>query len=175
MTNSIAKLPIIVSERERPFTTYPVAIQVILMDNQQRILLLSSPRRNRPNEWQVISGGLEANETVLDGARRETGEEAGPDVRVRPLGVLHVQTFKYDRRIPYMLGVYYLMAYEGGEVVPGDDMVGSAYRWWSIDKLRESAILYHPSTMLWLLERATAVYPLWHNHTNPLQPPLESP
>jgi hypothetical protein len=37
------------------------------------VLLLSSPTKNRLDEWQILSGAF---------------EEAGPDIQVRPLGTV---------------------------------------------------------------------------------------
>jgi 8-oxo-dGTP pyrophosphatase MutT (NUDIX family) len=68
----------------RRFACSAVAVQAIIVNADERLLLLSSPTRNRPGEWQIISGGLEAAETVLDGVLREVQEEAGPQLQVRP-------------------------------------------------------------------------------------------
>lgn len=64
-----------------------------------------------------------------------------------------------------MIAVDFLFAYEGGPVEPGDDMAGSAYRWWSLDKLRaERPHLLVPSEdEFWLLERAVTLYRLWRD------------
>lgn len=125
--------------RSRPFAAFPAAIQAVIINEYEELLLLASPTREPVRAWQVISGGLEAGETILDGALREVREEAGQGVRVRPLGIVHARTFQYDAYIPFMLSIYYLMAYEGGEIVPGDDMTGSAWRWWRVDELFASA------------------------------------
>lgn len=67
--------------------------------------------------------------------------------------------------IPYMLSIYYLMVYEGGEIVPGNDMAGSAWRWRRVDELFASSEPLHPSANdAWLLRRAVELYRLWHNH-----------
>ena len=54
---------------------------------------------------------------VLDGVLREMYEELGAGVRARSLGVVHVQSF--DAHVRYMIGINYLLAYEGGPIVPG--------------------------------------------------------
>ncbi|MCP4358267.1 MAG: NUDIX hydrolase, partial [Chloroflexi bacterium] len=149
---------------QRPFATFPVALQAIIINPQEEILLLASPTRE-PSGWQLISGGMEAEETILAGTLREVGEEVGDGVRVRPLGIVHTHTFTYDANISHMISVYYLMAYEGGEIIPGDDMAGSDWRWWSVDTLLASGEPVHPSTNYpWLLHRAVELYRLWHNH-----------
>lgn len=162
--------PVIVGlpPRERPFAAFAVAIQVIIVNEAEEVLLLSSPTRNKPGEWQVVSGGLDAGETVLAGALREAAEEVGDGVRLRPLGVCHVQSFHYDANVRHMIGIHYLMAYQGGTVVPGDDMAGSAYRWWSLAELETADVTFAPSTNLWRLRRAVELHRLWHKNPPPL-------
>ncbi len=62
--------PTILSAGERPFATFPVAVQAIIVNEQEQILLLSSGRRGRSGIWQTISGGLKAGETILWMLRR---------------------------------------------------------------------------------------------------------
>jgi ADP-ribose pyrophosphatase YjhB (NUDIX family) len=148
-------------------------VQAIIVREDERLLLLSSPTRNRLGEWQVISGSLEAAETVLAGVLREVREEAGPELRVRPLGVVHTHTFHFDAQVRYMIGIYYLLAYEGGAVQPGDDMRDAHYRWWSVEELTTGNIQFHVSTQLWILQRAVALYRCWKDLSAiPLQPEL---
>lgn len=162
--------PKILSAKGRPFATSAVALQAIVMDDHLRVLLMNNGRRG--GYWQTVSGGLEAQETVLDGTLREVREELGPEIRVRPLGIVHATTFHYDKQVPYMIGLYTLLAYEGGQPIPGDDMVGSELRWWTIDELSQENPPLHLSTHLWMLRRATQLYPLWRDHTDPLQLPI---
>ena len=158
----------------RRFACSAVAVQAIILKEDERLLLLSSPTRNRPGEWQIISGGLEAAETVLEGVLREVREEAGPQIQVRPLGVVHAHTFHFDAQVPYMIGIYYLLAYAGGEIQPGDDMHDAHYRWWSIEELTAANIRFHPSTHLWMLQRAVALYRCWKDQPAvPLQAALD--
>ena len=160
--------PNIVSLTGRPFAASAIALQAIIVNEKEQILLLNSPTRNQG--WQTISGGLEAGETILDGVRREVVEEVGPDVRVRPLGVVHVQTFHYDENVRFMVAIYYLMAYEGGTIVPGDDMKGSAYRWWNLGELEDESLPHHPTVIPWVLRRTIDLYRLWKDDPErPLQ------
>jgi hypothetical protein len=72
-----------------------------------------------------------------------------------------------------MIGIHYLLAYEGGEVQPGDDMHDAQYRWWTIEALTAANIRFHPSTHLWILQRAVALYRCWKDQPAvPLQPDL---
>ncbi len=153
----------------RRFACSAVALQAVVVNPEEKTLLLSSPTRNPNGAWQVVSGALEAGETVLEGTLREAREELG-NIRVRPLGTIHVQTFHYDENVQYMIAIYYLLAYEGGEVQPGDDMQGSQYRWWSLAELNDEKVnIVVPPGQKWILERAIELYRLWKGQTRELQ------
>jgi len=67
-------------------------------------------------------------------------------------------------------------AYEGGAVEPGDDMAGSAYRWWSAEELGDKDVrLIIPPGQKWLIERAVELYRLWKEREVDLQPELFHP
>jgi len=154
----------------RRFACSAVAVQAVVVSPQETTLLLSSPVRNPGGVWQVVSGALEAGETVLEGTLREAREELGPKIRLRPLGTIHVQTFHYDENIQYMIAIYYLLAYEGGEVLPGDDMQGSQYRWLSLSELDDENVkIVVPPGQTWILKRAIELYRLWKDQTLQLQ------
>lgn len=153
----------------RRFACSAVALQAVVVNPEEKTLLLSSPTRNPNGAWQVVSGALEAGETVLEGTLREAREELS-NIRVRPLGTIHVQTFHYDENVQYMIAIYYLLAYEGGEVQPGDDMQGSQYRWWSLAELNDEKVnIVVPPGQKWILERAIELYRLWKGQTRELQ------
>ncbi len=156
----------------RRFACSAVALQAVVVSPEEKILLLSSPTRNPDGAWQVVSGGLEAGETILAGTLREVSEELGSDLRVRPLGTIHAQTFHYDENVQYMIAIYYLLAYEGGEVQPGDDMQGSEYRWWTMAELEDENIkIVVPPDQKWILQRAIELYRLWKDQAWELQVP----
>ena len=166
----LSQQPTIVdSTVKRRFACSAVAVQGIIVNQEGKVLLLSSPVRNKDGAWQVISGALEAQETILDGTLREIGEEVGENVHVRPLGPVHVHTFNYDESVTYMIGVYYLLAYEGGPVQPGDDMRGSEFRWWSVEELVANNVkLDVPPEGIWILKRAVELYHLWKDQVDHL-------
>lgn len=165
-----SKQPIIVTlgSKPRQFATSAVAVQAIIVNQDQQVLLLSSPTPKQG--WQVVSGALEAGETLLAGTLREVYEELGKDIQVRPLGTVHIETFHYDEQVRFMVGSYYLFAYQGGRITPGDDMKGSKHRWWSMKEIEENGTDFHRSTKPWLLKRAIELYNLWEKENDlPLQ------
>ncbi len=162
--------PVMTAVNGRNFVCSAIAIQSIIVNQDQKVLLLSSPTRNSNRSWQIVSGALEAGETILAGVLRETREEVGVNLRVRPLGIVHAETYKYDENIQYMIAMYYLLAYEGGEVSPGDDMQDSEFRWWSIDEVEnEDVKLRVPPGQKWILRRAVELYSLWKGQNVTLQ------
>lgn len=103
-----------------------------------------------------MSGALEAGETILEGTLREVHEELGSDIQVRPLGTVHLETFQYDEQVQYMLGSYYLFTYAGGKIIPGDDMAGSLYRWWTLVELGKMELNF--SSIYQILDAKTGGY-----------------
>jgi 8-oxo-dGTP pyrophosphatase MutT (NUDIX family) len=143
----------------RELAAFPAAVLVLLVDEEDRALLLRKPG---DDAWQVVNGAMEAGETVLHAARRETHEEAGPAVRVRPVGVLHTMSFVLEGRPSPILSVVYLFAYEGGPVEPGDDMEGSEHAFVALDELANGAWpMEVPRGQPWLYERARLLMEWW--------------
>ena len=150
--------PVIRSENgKRQFVCSP-AVVVFVINPQEEFLFGFHATRQR---LEVVSGALEAEESVLEGALRELHEEMGSELQVRPLGVFHANTFRYDDNAQYMISLCYLMAYEGGEVIPGDDMAGYGYRWLGLDTLLSGEVEVGIPREKWLLQRAIDTYHLW--------------
>lgn len=159
----MATQPELVGANGRRFAGFAAAVLVFIIDpSTRRFLLLSSPpKRGRPG-WEVVNGGLEAGETLLEGVRREAAEEAGPHVRLRVLGAVHSWTYRYDDAVTHMLSLAFVASYLGGEVVPGDDMAGCEARWATLDEVRSlaasSALIPED---VWVFERALDCFDRW--------------
>ena len=150
--------PELVGLNGRRFAGFAAAVLVFIIDpDTRRFLLLSSPAKRRRPGWEIVNGGLEAGESVLEGVRREAAEEAGPDVRLAVLGSVHAWTYRYDDAVTHMLSLAFVASYLGGEIAPGDDMAGSTAWWASLDEIRrlssDDAGALIPED-LWLFERA---------------------
>ena len=159
---------------ERTFAAFPAAVLVVVVNDLEQILLLSHP--DRPGKWEVVNGGLEAGESVWDGALRECAEELGAEATVRPVSALHAMTVAYDDAIPNMISLVFVAAYEGGEVNPGDDMAGSSHQWANISDLLAGKIdVIVPRGQPWLFRRAVDAYRLWRGEDVELQIPVTAP
>lgn len=162
--------PLIVSENGlRSFACSPVAVVVLVVNDQEQLLFGYHDARQR---WEAVSGALEARESILDGAMRELREEMGPAIQARPLGVLHASTFRYDDNAQFMISIAYLMAYEGGNIQPGDDMSGGGYRWMTLDELELGQTAVSIPRERWILRRAVEMYRLWKDEEVVLQEPM---
>jgi 8-oxo-dGTP pyrophosphatase MutT (NUDIX family) len=151
--------PIVVDTRGRRFSASVAGVMAIIIDADERFLMLSSPKR--PDRWEVVNGALDGGETILDAVLREVSEEAGSEIRVRPLGVVHAYTYRYDDIVQHMISIAYLLACEGGEVRPGDDMAGSVVGWFSLEQIERGDIdVIVPQNSAWVFRRAAALYRL---------------
>lgn len=163
---------VVESAAGRAFATSPAAVVVPIVNAREQLLLLEHPRRS--GWWEPVNGAVEAGETLLGAALREVREEVGAEVRVRPLGVVHAATFAYDALIERVISVTYLMAHEGGEPIPGDDMRGSRVTWATCDETDSQALrLVPPLDQAWLRRRTIELFRLWEPAPDvPLQGPL---
>ncbi len=166
--------PIIFDEgKTHQYCCSAIGLQAVIIDKNEKILLLSSPKINRKGKWQVVSGALKSNETLLAGTLREIHEEIGTKIKVRPLGVIHAHTFHNDYNIKFMVGIYFLFEYKGGEIQTGDDMSGSKYSWWSMKEIeKEQLDLFIPRGEIWILRRGIDLYRIWKYQDQILQKPL---
>jgi 8-oxo-dGTP pyrophosphatase MutT (NUDIX family) len=158
----------------RAFATFPAAVVVPIVNRQEELLLLESPRR--PGLWEPVNGAVDEGETLLEAALREMREEAGAELRARPLGVVHASTFSYDTRLPCVISVVYLMAHEDGVAVPGGDMRGSRVRWATLGAIESEQLrLLPPLDEVWLRRRTVELFRLWQREpARPLQEPLSA-
>ncbi len=156
----MAPQPELVGANGRRFAGFAAAVFVFIIDPAtRRILMLSSPAKRPAPGWEVVNGGLEAGETLLEGASREVAEEAGPEARIRMLGTVHAWTWRYDDEVTHMLSTAMVAAYLGGDVVPGDDMAGSTVWWATPEELAErDDVVPGPP---WLIRRAMQCFDLW--------------
>ena len=163
----MADQPELVGANGRRFAGFAAAVLVFIIDpSTRRFLLLSSPaKRGRPG-WEIVNGGLEGGESVLEGVQREVAEEAGQNVQIRVLGSVHSWTYRYDDLVTHMLSLAFVASYEGGEVVPGDDMAGCEVKWATLEEVRSLPSLIPED--VWLFERALSLFDLWVDGSQPI-------
>ena len=127
------------------------AARVILVDEDDRVLLVRFDLPGEPSVWATVGGGLEPGETAEEAARRELLEEAGLDgVELgRPVWI-RTHLFERPRRWDGQSEVYFLVRTRAFEPRPGlsweqlnaEGM--TAIRWWAPDELVAGDALFAP-------------------------------
>jgi 8-oxo-dGTP pyrophosphatase MutT (NUDIX family) len=151
--------PIITGKSGRQFAAHAAGLIALIIDQQERFLMLSSPKH--AGKWEPVNGAYDANETILEGLKREIREEAGTEIQVRPISAVHSYNFRYDEIVPKMVSIVFLFEYLGGEVIPGDDMADSQIKWMSLEEINSGDYeIIAPSQQNWVYERAVKFYHL---------------
>ena len=89
--------PELVAANGRRFAGFAAAVRVFIIDPSTRRFLLLSSRAKRGREgWEIVNGGLEGGETLIDGLTREVAEEVGLTVQLRVLGTMHASRWQYE-------------------------------------------------------------------------------
>lgn len=100
---------------------------VVISDG--RALLIKRGHPPLKGEWSIPGGTLEVGETLLEGVRRELGEEAGIDVRVLDLIEAFERVFRDEAgKAKYHFVILdYLCEAVSGEARAGSDVVDIAW------------------------------------------------
>lgn len=151
--------PVVQDAAGRQFACFPAAVLVFIVNAAEEILFLSHPQQG--GKWEIVKGGIEAGESIQEAALRETREEVGTSVQVEPMGIVHAATVCHDEMMPCVISLFYLMAYRGGTVQPGDDLAGSQFRWWSLAEIVNGKMTPSAPREIWIAERAIELYRLW--------------
>jgi len=146
---------------ERPDAIARPAVRVLLLDGQDRVLLLRGcdPRTPQDRYWFTVGGGLDEGESVRAGAVRELAEETGLRLRPDDLAgpVWHeVAQFPFDGRWYRQEQDFYVARVDSftpdrsghGEI---ERRTVDRMRWWSLAELESTAERFYPSQLPALL------------------------
>jgi 8-oxo-dGTP pyrophosphatase MutT (NUDIX family) len=122
--------------------------KVLLVDESNRVLLFSGIDRTRPEVppwWFAVGGALEADESIVQGAIRETFEETGlrigdpgPVVFTRSFG-WDFEGVEYDQHEWFFLVRVESFTPQNTAWTATEAATIRGLRWWSVEELRSTA------------------------------------
>lgn len=146
------------------------AARVLLVDGGGRVLLFRGfdPARPEHRYWLTPGGGLDPDESPVEGAARELAEETGLRVHPDELGAPVWQEtleFTFDSRWYRQEQDFFLTRVPAWDVdTAGFDEVERAsidgHRWWTIEELELTAERIYPGELPAVLRRTLEEAPL---------------
>jgi 8-oxo-dGTP pyrophosphatase MutT (NUDIX family) len=155
-------------------------VRLVVLDAASQVLLFHTRDPTNPELrewWELPGGGIEADETYLDAAIRELGEETGIVATADQVGAPTWQrhaTFRYrgERRLQHEVVVTVHLS-TATPSVDGALRVGYeaedyfAYRWWEVGEIEGSSERFYPGRLSELIdtflsgERLDEPYEVW--------------
>jgi 8-oxo-dGTP pyrophosphatase MutT (NUDIX family) len=139
-------------------------VRLVVLDTASRVLLFHTHDPTYPELgewWELPGGGIEADETYVDAAIRELGEETGIVATAVQVGVPTWQrhaTFRYrgERRLQHEVVVTVHLstaapAVDGALRVGYEEEDYFAYRWWAVDAIAGSSERFYPGRLAELI------------------------
>jgi ADP-ribose pyrophosphatase YjhB (NUDIX family) len=131
---------------------------VIVLDDDDRVLLVKFEFPDGRTVWATVGGGLEAGETHEDAARRELIEEAGLDgVELGSPVWTRTHVFELGIRWDGQTETYFLVRTPPFEPRPQHSWAElsaegvTAIRWWTLAELEATDAVFAPSRLPLLL------------------------
>lgn len=144
-----------------------LAARVVLVDEQDRVLLVEGHDPARPEQgwyWYTVGGGVDDGESVEQAAVRETREETGLVLDADALGPIvraDVVEFAFEQQRLRQQQRFFVVRV--GDFEPDrsgwmdlEVRTQRGMRWWTLDELRTTTATIYPADLAELAEAALA-------------------
>lgn len=119
--------------------TLRCAIYLVLIKNDKIFLLRRKNTGWEDGKYSVPGGHLEPNETISQGVKREAKEEAGVDINLKDLKLIHAMHRKSN--FDY-IDLFFIVNKWKGEPKNAENHMADDGRWFSLDKLPKNILLH---------------------------------
>jgi len=116
------------------------AVYLLLIKNGKILLLLRKNTGFEDGNYGLVSGHLEPNETIMQAMVRETKEEAGIDINLNDLELLHVLNRQEldNERIDF----FFSATNWKGDIINNEPHKCDGLEWFDLDNLPNNIIDY---------------------------------
>lgn len=116
------------------------AVYLLLIKNGKILLLLRKNTGFEDGNYGLVSGHLEPNETIMQAMVRETKEEAGIDINLNDLELLHVLNRQEldNERIDF----FFSATNWNGDIINNEPHKCDGLEWFDLDNLPNNIIDY---------------------------------
>ena len=140
-----------------------LAARVVLVDDQDRVLLIEGHDPARPEKgwyWFTVGGGVDDGETPEEAALREVREETGLALSAEQLGAVvreDVIEFAFEHWKLRQRQFFFLVRVPTFEPdasgwIDVEVRAQRGMRWWTLDELRRTDSVVYPSDLTDLVE-----------------------
>jgi 8-oxo-dGTP pyrophosphatase MutT (NUDIX family) len=131
---------------------YRNAARIVLISPAQRVLLFEARNNQGDHFWVMPGGGLESGETFAEAAQRELWEETGHTLEMGPCIWTRCHTYMWDG-IRCNQREHFFVAQSSDETINGTnaDAYILSHRWWSMEEIACSTVLFAPRRLPTLL------------------------
>lgn len=142
--------------------------RVVLLDSEDRVLLMEISTPTGPEEsdpaspglWVTLGGGVEPGESILAAARRELVEETGLEAATIVRPVWHGRQTLFGTSGERLLDETFVLArvtdslpeWNSGQWTPEEQQVVQSLRWWTIAELDAQQAIIKPPGLAGLVK-----------------------